>query len=445
MAASANNNPATFIGSVKLLNTEDKQANLFNYVTKSCEEFANSENLNALNKILAELNPTQFSVPAFAILSTKFQIHGKYNLDELKATIVKLKSMTSAVKRESISSKFPTFYFYALKFLADACLAKKVPLLGIKPLFEGINWYTNGHPELLTPAHSAFLCLCLKARHFYLCDQFINLDPEMLLQQGLDYRRSNKQNSSLMSCGSEPILLLFYYAALIRVAQCRYEEGLLLIEQLLCIRGMCNSSIAIEAFKVAIIVALILGHDQLFLPGCRNVKFLQSLSRPYLTIAYIVTSAKIGDNIPALVKDYAEKTRKVFQQDGNAGLIDVLVRKLQEKKISDMPKTFMNVDRDRAMTRAFFNDNDNFDAVVRKLINNKELKCTIDGGADIYRFRKLVEDEEDSAEDEIDLNTQLQNLANLTTAVRNIHDRLKVVPQNASNSGKQQAKKRLMM
>uniref|UniRef100_A0A914Y5Y3 COP9 signalosome complex subunit 3 N-terminal helical repeats domain-containing protein n=1 Tax=Panagrolaimus superbus TaxID=310955 RepID=A0A914Y5Y3_9BILA len=141
-----------------------------------------------------------------------------------------------------------------------------------------------------------------------------------------------------MSCGSEPILLFFYYAALIRVAQCRYEEGLLLIEQLLCIRGMCNSSIAIEAFKVAIIVALILGHDQLFLPGCRNVKFLQSLSRPYLTIAYIVTSAKIGDNIPALVKDYAEKTRKVFQQDGNAGLIDVLVRKLQEKKISDMPK-----------------------------------------------------------------------------------------------------------
>uniref|UniRef100_A0AC34FC09 COP9 signalosome complex subunit 3 n=1 Tax=Panagrolaimus sp. ES5 TaxID=591445 RepID=A0AC34FC09_9BILA len=443
MAASANNNPGAFIGSVKLLNTEEKQAALFNYVTKSCEEFANSENLNGLNKILAELNPAQFPVPAFAVISTKFQIHGKYNLDELKTTIAKFKSMTAAVKKESMSSKFLTAYFYALKSLADACLAKKVPLLGIKPLYEGIHWYTDGHPELLTPAHASFLCLCLKARHFYLCDPFINIDCEMLLQQGLDYRRSNKQNSSLMSCNSEPILLFFYYAALIRVAQCRYEEGLLLIEQLLCMRGMCNSAIAAEAFKIGIIVALILGQDQLFLPGCRNVKFLQAVSRPYLTLAYIVTSAKIGDNIPALVKDYAEKTRKTFQQDGNAGLIDVLVRKLQEKKISAMPKTFINVDRNRAMARAFFNDNDNFDVVVRKLINNKELKCTIDGGADIYSFRKLVEDAKDE-EDEIDLNTQLQNLAKLTTAVRNVHDRLKVVPQNASNGGKQ-AKKRLMM
>uniref|UniRef100_A0A914PVZ1 COP9 signalosome complex subunit 3 n=1 Tax=Panagrolaimus davidi TaxID=227884 RepID=A0A914PVZ1_9BILA len=253
-----------------------------------------------------------------------------------------------------------------------------------------------------------------------------------------------------MACTSEPVLLFFYYAALIRIAQCRYKEGQLLIEQLLCMRGMCNSAIAIEAFKVGIIVALILGQDQLFLPGCRNVKFLQSLSRPYLSLAYIVTSAKLSDNIPALIKDYAEKNRKIFQQDGNVGLIDVLVRKLQEKKITAMPKTFINIDQNRAMNRTFFNDNDNFDAIVRKLINNHELKCSIDDGSNIYCFRKLVEgkeNEEANIEDEIDLNVQLQNLADFTNVVRNVHDRLKVVPQNSSGNGKQshQSKKRLMI
>ena len=103
-------------------------------------------------------------------------------------------------------------------------------------------------------------------------------------------------------------------------------------------RGICNSAIATAGFKVAVVVALILGHDQLFLPGCRILKFLTTSSRAYLALAYVVCSANIKDNIPALVKEYAEKNRKHFTHDGNFGLIEVLVRKLQEKKIMDMPK-----------------------------------------------------------------------------------------------------------
>jgi hypothetical protein len=183
MAASASNNPSAFLGAIKLLSSDDKQSQLFNYVTKSCEEFLTNENLNGVNKILAELNPAQFPIAAFAIVSTKLQMCGKFNLDELKNTIAKLKSMTAALTKKSLSFKFDSVYFFALKSLADACLAKKVPLLGIKPLHESIMWYTEGRPELLTPAHSSFLCLCLKARHFYLCDPFINIDAELLLSQ----------------------------------------------------------------------------------------------------------------------------------------------------------------------------------------------------------------------------------------------------------------------
>jgi hypothetical protein len=424
------------------LNTEDKQLQLFNYVTKSCEEFSSNENLTGLNKILAELNPAQFPIPAFAAYTTKLQIQGKYNIEELKNTIAKLKSMTSALSKQSLPPKFATVFFFALKSLADACLAKKVPLLGIKPLHEAIIWYTDGQPELLTPAHASFLCLCLKARHFYLCDPFINIDAEMLLTQGLQCRTANKA-SSLAACGSEPICLFFYYSALIRIAQCRYKEGLLFLEQLICMRGMCNSAIVVEGFKLAVIVALILGQDQLFLPGCRNVKYLQGTSRAYMALAFIVTSAKMTDNIPALVKDFTEKNRKVFQQDNTYGLIDVLVRKLQERKICAVPKTFINIDRKRAMTRTYYNDNEIFDSVVRKLINTNELKCTVDGGSDIYCFRKVTEDEKVSDEDESKLTEQLENLAQLTTTVRNIHDKLKVVPHSAPNG--KASKKRLMM
>ena len=73
--------------------------------------------------------------------------------------------------------------FTALKALSDACLAKKSPILGMKPLIEAITWITDGHPEHLTPAHASFLCLCLKARHFYLCEPFIKVDMEAILVQ----------------------------------------------------------------------------------------------------------------------------------------------------------------------------------------------------------------------------------------------------------------------
>lgn len=141
-----------------------------------------------------------------------------------------------------------------------------------------------------------------------------------------------------MSCGTEPVLLFFYYAALIRVTQCRYKEGLLLLEQLICLRGMCNSWIAIEGFKIAVFVAVILGYDQLFLPGCRNVKFLQSHARAYMALAYIATSTKLTDNASTTVREFAEKNRKYFQQDGTQGLVDVIIRKLHERKINAMPK-----------------------------------------------------------------------------------------------------------
>jgi endo-alpha-1,4-polygalactosaminidase (GH114 family) len=97
----------------------------------------------------------------------------------------------------------------------------------------------------------------------------------------------------------------------------------------------------------------------------------------------------------------------------------------------------------RAMTRTNYNDNEIFDSVVRKLIIKKELKCVIDGGADIYCFSKVNGNEEVHDEEEINLTEQLENLAQLTSTVRDIRDQLKVIPQSAS--GAKASKKRLMM
>lgn len=86
----------------------DKQSQLFAYITKSCEEFLANENLNAINKILAELNPAQHPIAAFAVMSAKFQLSSKYNVDELRVTLTKLKSMTTALNVSYTDQNFCT-------------------------------------------------------------------------------------------------------------------------------------------------------------------------------------------------------------------------------------------------------------------------------------------------------------------------------------------------
>ena len=98
------------------------------------------------------------------------------------------------------------------------------------------------------------------------------------------------------------------------------------------------------------------------------------------------------------------------------------------------------------MARTYFNTNESFDNIVRKLISSGELKCSIDDQADVFQFRhvpKFEESVEEETDDQPDMDEQLRDIAVLTKNVRNIYDRLKVVPHpgNVTKTSKKRAVK----
>lgn len=229
-----------------------------------------------------------------------------------------------------------------MRALGEAAIHKKCPLLAIKPLADGIRWWTDGNPRHLTPVHASLLCCCLKARNFRYCMEFLEIDALSLVKEGLQPR---KVMPPLINCTTEPVLLYFYYGSLIHALHENFREALNFLEYLISMRGMSQSTIVLEGFKKAILFALILGEKKLTFPGSKVVKYLlnHSQSRPYLELAWIVTTAPKHIDISALVVEYLERQRNknafnVFQKDQNMGLIEILMEKLKERKIIDLPK-----------------------------------------------------------------------------------------------------------
>lgn len=220
-------------------------------------------------------------------------------------------------------------------------MAKKYPLIVIKTICDGILFWTNGNPRQLTPAHSALLCCCLKARYYRTCMEFLDIDISSLLTEGLTER---KGPSTLMSCTSEGVLTFFYYGSLIHALHEDYEKALNFMEYLICIRDMTYSAIVLEGFKKAILFALILGKKSLTFPGSRVIKFLSShhQTRPYLELATLITVTPRHLDICAMINEFLDKQKanknSQFVRDNNLGLIDILITKLRERKVIDLPK-----------------------------------------------------------------------------------------------------------
>uniref|UniRef100_A0AC34RHX3 PCI domain-containing protein n=1 Tax=Panagrolaimus sp. JU765 TaxID=591449 RepID=A0AC34RHX3_9BILA len=431
MSPSAGNNPGHYIATVKKFDgfgNPEEMTKMTAYIIKSCEEFVSSENLSGLSKILNEIQLSTFPAPFLGALSAKLSLSNKYNLDELQNLIIRVMALPEDLTKFVGDPSLAVFYFPVLKALGDAVINKRCPMLAIKPIADGIFWWTNGNPKHLTPAHASLLCCCLKARHFRFCMNFLEIDAYSLLKEGLVERTMIQP---LMVCGTEPVLLYFYYGSLIHAVQENYVEALNFLEYLISMRNMGQSAIVIEAFKKAILFSLILGQKKLCLPGCRMLKYLlhQPQVRPYLDLAYIITVAPKSFDVSILVSEYLEKNKQkpgsgAISKDNNFGLVEILMEKLRERRIISLPTTFTAIEKKQAMIRTFYNDTEAFDNDIRKLISQGLLKGNIDQEKGILYFPQ--DDDSAAANEDYKLDESLVKVANYSKILREVSNVLKL-------------------
>jgi len=186
------------------------------------------------------------------------------------------------------------------------------------------------NPETLTPAHTEYLRVCLKAKAYHLATRVLD-------QPIFDISLSNGNCTQMTP---QSFLLYFYYGALIRIGMKDFVSALQLLLVVLTCPASCLSAIQADAYKKFALVSLRVHGELQSLPVyCSQIVQRYAKSPSYAVD--IVEAFKQGD-YAALERVVEEKAQQI-QADNNGGLVKQVVTSLRRHKVQMLTKTYLTL------------------------------------------------------------------------------------------------------
>lgn len=186
------------------------------------------------------------------------------------------------------------------------------------------------NPETLTPVHTEFLRVCLKAKAYH-------LGARVLDQPIFDIALSGNSCSQMTP---QCFLCYFYYGALIRIGMKQYSQALQLLLVVLTCPATCLSAIQADAFKKYALVSLKEKGELQALPVYAS-HIVQRLAKSPSYALEIVEAFKQGD-LAGLQRVMEDKAAAI-QADNNMGLVKQVVASLQRHKVQTLTKTYLTL------------------------------------------------------------------------------------------------------
>jgi len=184
--------------------------------------------------------------------------------------------------------------------------------------------------ETLTPAHTEFLRVCLKAKAYHLAERVLD-------QPIYDIAVSN---SNCPQMTPQSFLAYFYYGSLVRIGLKQFSHALQLLLVVLTCPTSCISAIQADAYKKFVLVSLKVNGEFPQLP----VYAPHIVSRCAKNPSYVLEIAeafKQGD--AAVLQRVVEEKAQQIQADNNAGLVKQVQAALQRHKLQMLTKTYLTL------------------------------------------------------------------------------------------------------
>jgi len=184
--------------------------------------------------------------------------------------------------------------------------------------------------ETLTPAHTEYLRVCLKAKAYHLA-------APVLDQPVFDISLSN---SNCTQMTPQCFLLYFYYGALLRIGMKDFSSAMQLLLVVLTCPGTCLSAIQTDAYKKFALLSLRVHGELQSLPVyCSHI--VQRYAKNPSYAVDIVEAFKQG--VPAALERIVEEKAAQIQADNNTGLVKQVVAALRRHKIQMLTKTYLTL------------------------------------------------------------------------------------------------------
>ncbi|KDN35894.1 hypothetical protein K437DRAFT_260281 [Tilletiaria anomala UBC 951] len=212
-------------------------------------------------------------------------------------------------------------------------LAKAATIIGdpgwALPLMSNFLKHLVRDPADLSSIYPVFLFQCLEARDYARA-------YDLLLQH--DVSRASKKAFHLVYTD---VLEYFYYGGLVLTKLGRLERASDFFESCLSVPSQELSAIQVDAFKKRMLVQLIKDGKTTHLPNYTSKKVrnvMRMHAGPYIQFANAYAS-KMGSRASE-ARALTSKHASIFQEDGNAGLVQQCLLLHRQRRIQNLSKMF---------------------------------------------------------------------------------------------------------
>jgi len=284
------------------------------------------KNLGAIDTALAteQVHPVQHTFGYALLLAVKagsdFKNHNEF--------IDQARSLLSFGEEEQFRRAAKHVAVVSRKLVTSLALAGDKWLRGVQPLRDAALRLQTEQPNLLTPVHSDFLYVCLKAKMYSYALPVVEvpmyeIDPKTTGLEPLDF------------------LTYFYYAGMIHIGLKQFPKALEAFQLGLTIPSMMLSAVHVECFKKYVLCSLIVHGELQRLPE-KTTSHVVSRNVDRICPAYLELSRAYRRGVEEMYK-CLEANQDIFKKDRNLGLVRQTVQACVRNNISRLTKTYVTL------------------------------------------------------------------------------------------------------
>jgi len=184
--------------------------------------------------------------------------------------------------------------------------------------------------ETLTPVHTEFLRVCLKANAPHLAGPVLD-------QAIFDISLTN---SNCTHMTAQSFLCYFYYGAVVRISMKNFTSAMRLLLVALTCPASCLSAIQADAYKKYVLLSLKVHGELLSLPVYAS-HIVQRYTKSPSYVLDIAEAFKQGD--VAGLRRAAEEKAQQIEADQNTGLVKQVIASLRRHKVRTLTKTYLTM------------------------------------------------------------------------------------------------------
>jgi len=257
-------------------------------------------------------------------------------------------------------------------------------------------------------------------------------------QNGSTQKEDTSFSPGTMNMKNRPVLLYYYYGAMIFCALEQWENAELFLEHAILVPTMRTwkpSAILLEVFKKYVLVGLILGRID-HVTDLLARRSLLPIHRSIVPLATVYTrlpnlirqSIKAKKNVAQSVADYLRSKFSDFQKDCNVGLVKRVIYVCKETAIRRLGNVFVALHLKDASRLAFLTEHET-EQMIRSQID--QLVVRIDSRAQTFRFEEENPTATTSSDDDqqhYKIEQALNEVITLSTVIRSFDDAVRQNP-----------------